>query len=859
MNTNRYKTHISAVMLFALVLLAVIDCRADDYTALISDGVNKELAEYRVKNYSNVCYDLYFDFSAYPDTLVRGVVTLSLVQKPDSKVLILDFKGRTSSVLSVRNSKGKDLNYTYKNEHIIIYERSEDNSYTIEFQPSAKSVNRREEFLYTLLVPDRARMLFPLFDQPDIKARYSLKLRIPEQWKAVSNGAVDCETIYNGARNAGTKTVTFKRSEPISSYLFAFCAGIFNVEERKRGENVYRIYHRESEEYKLAQFDEIFRELFHALDWLEDYTGIAYPFSKYDMVLIPGFQYGGMEHAGATFYNASTMFLGLTPTISQRLARAKLIAHETSHMWFGDYVTMKWFDEVWLKEVFANYFATKIAAPLFPEIESDKSMVSYFSSAMGEDRTDGAQPVLQELDNLKYAGLIYNNIIYNKSPIIFSMITQRMGDEAFRKSLQVYLKRYGYGCATWSDLTQIFDTFSKQINITEWSKKWMENSGMQHYRTAVNGSVLSLYASYPKAHGVTLQQNISFDIIGRDGTGRRISADVKDNRTDFEMPANPIAVLPNCDAMSYGYFELDAGTVDYIFDNFTRITSQVAKRSLLITMYENMLNGNISAEKFVTRFVPSLVEEQDDLIYNALLSYSVSAAEIFVKDSSVMRTLDSALWKIYGNAKKSEAIRYNTIMAISELMCTRQSKERIFEIWRDGQGDKSRKIGTSDVRLSESDYIRLSKTLALAFPEKAESIVSEQTARIKSADKKEEYKFVSKALDSNAEKRWEFFSSLKDVKNRTVENWVVQSLSLLTYRTYSEQQKSRYIRPALELLPEIQRTGDIFFPQKWCAAILAGCRGGLSLREVQRYITSTPYLHPLLKSKVQIASYHLNL
>lgn len=833
----------SVIPLFALASLLFVGCRKDNIALLTSQGVSKELADYRSSRYSDVNYDLCFNLSNYPDTLMRGEVTISLKRKPSGDPVIIDFKD--GAVLSVKDSEGNNLDYCYENEHIVINQRTEDSRYHIQFIPISKSVNRRNEFVYTLLVPDRARLLFPLFDQPDIKARYTLKLKTPEQWKAVSNGAIDTESVENG-----TKTTTFKQSEPISGYLFAFCAGVFNVEEKKRGEDLYRIYHRESEEAHLSQFDDIFEELFYAIDWLEEYTGVEYPFSKYDLVLIPGFQYGGMEHAGATFYNASTMFLGPSPTIDQRLARAKLIAHETSHMWFGDYVTMKWFNEVWIKEVFANYFAAKIAAPQFPEIESDNSMVSCFSAAMGEDRTEGAQPILQDLDNLRYAGLIYNSIIYNKSPIIFSMITLRMGEDAFKKAIRKYMNEYAYGCATWDDLVRAFDTCSEGGDISEWSGKWMRNRGMPRYKTEVNGSALSLSVSYPTAKGVIPEQNISFDLVYDDGTVRRVTVDSKSERSAIEIAADPVAVLPNCDAMSYGCFELDSASVEYIFDNFTSITPMVAKRSLLITMHENMLNHRISAERFITRFIPSLINEKDDLPHNALLSYVMSSATVFAKDSSVIEALDGALWEIYDNPERSEAIRYNSLMAVSRLMCSEQSEERIYGIWRSEK---------PEVKLSENDYIKLSQSLALAFPQRAERIIEEQKSRIKSTDKLEEYNFVSSALDSNAEKRWEFFLSLRDVKNRCVENWVVQSLALLTYRGYNEQEKSEYVFPALELLPEIQRTGDIFFPQRWCSSILSGCRDSLSLKEVQNYLNQTPDLHPLLKSKIQIASHHLTL
>ena len=121
------------------------------------------------------------------------------------------------------------------------------------------------------------------------------------------------------------------------------------------------VYHRETDPKKIAQIPDIFNEAGEALSWMEEFTNIKMPFSKYDLVVVPNFQFGGMEHPGTIFYNENTMFLGEHPTPDERLARIKLISHETAHLWFGDLVTMRWFDEVWTKEVFANHLAKAFA------------------------------------------------------------------------------------------------------------------------------------------------------------------------------------------------------------------------------------------------------------------------------------------------------------------------------------------------------------------------------------------------------------------------------------------------------------------------------------------------------------------
>lgn len=162
----------------------------------------------------------------------------------------------------------------------------------------------------------------------------------------------------------------FAPSDPISSYLFSFVAGKFEAITREVGGRQMTLFHRETDPDKLAlSLDAIFSQHGEAIAWLEDYTGIDYPFQSFDFVLIPGFPYGGMEHVGAIQYRASLLLLEESPPLTDQLNRAQLIAHETAHMWFGNLVTMRWFDDVWTKEVFANFMADKMVNPAFPGVD----------------------------------------------------------------------------------------------------------------------------------------------------------------------------------------------------------------------------------------------------------------------------------------------------------------------------------------------------------------------------------------------------------------------------------------------------------------------------------------------------------
>ncbi len=243
------------------------------------------------------------------------------------------------------------------------------------------------------------------------------------------------------------------------------------------------LLHRETDSTKLRlSLDPIFNTHADALRFMADYTRIPFPFQKFDFAAIPDFQYGGMEHVGAIDYKSSALFLDNGATRDQRLSRTHVIAHETAHMWFGDMVTMRWFEDVWLKEVFANFMADKVM-----EISSDASdrpyanydlqfVVDHFPAAYAVDRTEGANPIGQPLVNLQEAGTLYGGIIYHKAPIMMRQLERLMGKDALRDGLREYLKKYAFGNASWTDLVSILDTHTP-ADLLAWNHIWVQETG----------------------------------------------------------------------------------------------------------------------------------------------------------------------------------------------------------------------------------------------------------------------------------------------------------------------------------------------------------------------------------------------
>ena len=440
-------------------------------------GVSQALAVQRQAQLDDVHYTLHFRLPSEKSVPVTGSAEISFVWKGKDD-LQLDFQGQLED--NAIEVNGKKRTADYRDEHIVVsrtlLKKGKRNRLHMHFVSGDKALNRNDDYLYTLFVPDHARSVFPCFDQPDIKARFSLTLTLPAEWTALSNA--DAESLAK--TDTETQQMVFRPSDPLPTYLFSFTAGRFATKTVERDGRRLTALYREKDPQKVAQLDTVFDQIALSLRWLEDYTGISQPFQKYGIVILPGYQFGGMEHPGCIQLRDRTVFLGEHPTLDEELNRLNLLAHETSHLWFGDLVTMRWFNDVWTKEVFANFMADKIAREQFPDINHDLNFIkTHYRPALETDRTDGTHPIQQPLDNLQDAGQLYGNIIYHKAPIMMRQLEERMGTSAFRKALQTYLHTYAYSNATWDDLIDIFDRENPTASIRDFDTQWVKEKGLK--------------------------------------------------------------------------------------------------------------------------------------------------------------------------------------------------------------------------------------------------------------------------------------------------------------------------------------------------------------------------------------------
>ena len=801
---------------------------------LYEEGISLELAQLRKQEIKDLKYNLRFSIPEQKQEAVEGETRIQFtIQKPQE--IILDFRESADKVKEV-SVNGQPTEYTFLNEHIILPQSSTiegKNEVYIRFTAGNQSLNRNDEFLYTLLVPDRARTVFPCFEQPNLKAAFTLQLEVPTEWEAVSNTSIASENIINGKKH-----ITFLPTEPLSTYLFSFVAGKLKKVEYADGERILTAYHRETDPKKVAQLNDIFEQVASSLHWLEDYTDVPYPFAKYSFIILPGFQYGGMEHTGATLYNDNSMFLSEHPTLDEELARAKLIAHETAHMWFGDFVTMDWFNDVWTKEVFANYFAACIVEPLFSSVNHSLNWIkTYTAASLSEDRTLGSNSIRQPLDNLRNAGLIYGNIIYNKAPVMMQKLVEIMGEEAYQEGIREYLKTYAYSNATWDDLITILDAKSEE-DLATFSDVWVNQKGMPHITFTNRCGQLEIRQRDPLNRGLIWPQHFQITFIGDEIT--TVEVDLSQETYALTVPLNTKAILPNTDERGYGLFIPDEQSRAWLLAHWQEMTDDTARQSLLMLLYENYQHRLITDKEWINALLNGLKTEKNALIASTLCGY-LSGPMQKLKDEK----LEETIW-LWTEKHPIASCRLQLIRCLISNASAPQSIDKLYQLWEK----------QSHPMLNERDYMTMAYELALYNPEKYENILTTQRNRITNPDRLRQFDFISQAVTPDTLQMDAFFQSLLKAENRRIEPWAASALAYLNH-PLREKYAVKYIRPGLEVLQEVQRTGDIFFPKNWVSALLRNHKSKEAYQEVQAFFKAHPGYSPLLTNKILQAAWPL--
>ena len=455
-----------------------------------------------------------------------------------------------------------------------------------------------EVYLYTQYEPADCRRVYPCFEQPDLKARWRFAVAAPADWQVLSNGAeIDREAVAGGVR------VRFAETLPLSSYITAVAAGPYHrvegVWEGPSGAVALGVLCRASLASHLDA-DEILDITRRGLAFFGEAFGLEYPWGKYDQIFVPEYNLGAMENPGLVTFTESYVFRGAS-TAAQHEARANTILHEMAHMWFGDLTTMRWWDDLWLKESFADFMGAHAAvvAGGFPD-----AWVTFASRRKGwayvQDQLPTTHPIVADIPDLEAAKLNFDGITYAKGASVLKQLVAFVGEEAFFRGARRYFADHAYGNTTLPDLLAALESASDR-DLRAWSAAWLQTSGISRLAVEpVADGTLALAQSDPRPHRLTV------GLYGRDGDRlvrrRGIELDVTAERTTLDASLadeDIVLVVPNDDDRTYAKVRLDDASTDAAAAGLATIDDALARAVVWAALWDATRDGELPVVRYL--------------------------------------------------------------------------------------------------------------------------------------------------------------------------------------------------------------------------------------------------------------------
>jgi aminopeptidase N len=504
-----------------------------------------------------------------------------------------------------------------------------------------------------------------------------------------------------------------------------------------------------------------------------------------------------------------------------------------------------------MKEVFANFMAAKIVNPAFPRVNHElRFLVAHYPAAYAVDRTEGTHPIRQELENLADAGNLYGAIIYQKAPIVMRQLERLIGADAMRAGLRDYLARFPFGNASWLDLVALLDAHAP-LDVAAWSRAWVQEEGRPSIAIDLDideaGRVnhLAFVQADPRPErGLHWPQRIEV-LLGGGGRTETIALDLAGART--EVPAvvskpAPDFILPPGGGLAYGTFVLDDRSRTFLLRHAADLADPVARGAAWVALWDETLEGRIAPADFLNAATDALEAETagqaTEQIVQLLAGYLADAFWRFLPPESreeVAPRLEGVLRAGLRRASTS-SLKATFLSAFRSVVTTAEGLAFLERVWR-------RRESVPGLTLAETDEAAMALDLAVRSVSSAAAVLEEQRERFTNPDRRERFEFVMPALFGDREVRAAFFRSLADPARRRREPWVVEGLRYLNHPLRASDALP-YLRPALDLLEEIHRTGDIFFPRNWMDALLGGHQTPEAASVVRRFLAERGETYP---------------
>jgi len=502
-----------------------------------------------------------------------------------------------------------------------------------------------EVYLYTQFEVADCRRMFAVFEQPDLKATYAFTVTAPAHWKVISNEPTPEPVATGMVEGVLSATWTFAPTPSMSCYITALIAGPYDVVrdevQTRKGTVPLGILCRKSLSPHLDA-DNIFDCTRRGFAFFENEFDCAYPFTKYDQVFTPEYNMGAMENAGAVTFNEKYVFRGkVTEAIIER--RALTILHELAHMWFGNLVTMQWWNDLWLNESFAEWASTTCSTEA---TQWDTAWTTFNTAekswAYRQDQLSSTHPIVAEIRDLEDVEVNFDGITYAKGASVLKQLVAYVGREPFTDGLRQYFSKHAWQNTTLSDLLGQLEQASGR-DLQKWSQLWLETAGVNTLRpeiTVDDEGIITAAAitqtaveAFPTLRPHTLAIG-SYDVEGdRLVRVNRIELDIDGERTEVPQlvgQQRPDLLLVNDDDLAYAKIRLDDHSMATLLAHPRRFSSSLPQSIVLGAAWDMTRDAEMSGRDFCDLVLNALPGESDSTLLRVLLSQLGTASHLYV-------------------------------------------------------------------------------------------------------------------------------------------------------------------------------------------------------------------------------------
>ncbi len=593
-----------------------------------------EEARYRRGVVSEPAYRMLVDLDRGPDVF-GGRVDIDFKYGKESRPLTVDF--RNGTVLSV-SLDGQPIEFSYNGHFITLPMGIMANGvhrlsieYEHPYSQDGAGLYRYQDpedgriYLYTDFQPYSANRLFPHFDQPDLKASYTLTVRAPAGWQVVST------TRESAIEKSESRwTWQFLATLPLSSYIFSLHAGEYAVFEDADFRYPMRLFVRQSmAQYADPEFwFEITRQGF---DYFDDYFGLPYPFEKYDQLIVPDFIAGAMENVGAVTFSENKLFRG-EATRRERMYIANVIMHEMAHMWFGDITTMAWWNGLWLNESFATYMAERALAGA---TEFKETWHQFFIGdkqwAYSEDQLVTTHPIELPVRDTEEATTYFDGITYGKGASVLKQLGFLLGDDVFRRAVRDYIATNAWGNTELEDFMGAMADAADR-NLDDWTRDWLYNAGLNtvEARYACEAGVIStlvLEQSTPPDYPTLREQRTVLALFTLDGDRLVLQRELPLIFDGAQTPVPeaegapcPDFVYPNYGDYAYIKVALDERSLATVAEHIMGLDDPLQRNMAWYDLHQMMRDARLDLTAYLDILAANITRETDLNVTADLLS-----------------------------------------------------------------------------------------------------------------------------------------------------------------------------------------------------------------------------------------------